>query len=89
LLRIAACCAALRSRWNERIVEYASQVTSRSTRSRNGDGLHVPYRARGTHPTYVQMYLGHASVQLTFCRYSPGVSTMGSDTADAIDEALG
>ena len=45
--------------------------------------------ARGTHPTYVQKSLGHASVQLTLDRYSHWMPTMGRNTADGIDEALG
>ena len=31
--------------------------------------------SRGTHPTYVQKSLGHASVQLTLDRYSPATRT--------------
>jgi integrase len=45
--------------------------------------------ARGTHPTYVQKSLGHASVQLTLDRYSHWMPSMGRKTADGIDEALG
>ena len=45
--------------------------------------------ARGTHPTYVQKSLGHASVQLTLDRYSHWMPSMGRNTAEAIDEALG
>jgi integrase len=45
--------------------------------------------ARGTHPTYVQKSLGHASVQLTLDRYSHWMPSMGRNTADGIDEALG
>ena len=44
--------------------------------------------ARGTHPTYVQKSLGHASVQLTLDRYSHWMLSMGRNTADGIDEAL-
>ena len=44
---------------------------------------------RGTHPTYVQKSLGHASVQLTLDRYSHWMPSMGRNTADGIDEALG
>ena len=44
--------------------------------------------ARGTHPTYVQKSLGHASVQLTLDRYSHWMPSMGRNTADAIDKAL-
>jgi integrase len=45
--------------------------------------------ARGPHPTYVQKSLGHASVQLTLDRYSHWMPSMGRNTADGIDEALG
>ena len=45
--------------------------------------------ARGTHPTYVQKSLGHASVQLTLDRYSNWMPSMGRDTADGMNEALG
>ena len=38
--------------------------------------------ARGTHPTYVQKYLGHATVQLTLDRYSHWMPSMGRNTAD-------
>ena len=44
--------------------------------------------SRGTHPTYVQKLLGHASVQLTLDRYSHWMPTMGKHTANAMDEAL-
>ncbi len=44
---------------------------------------------RGTHPKYVQHLLGHASVQLTLDRYSHWMPSMGRNTADGIDEALG
>jgi integrase len=45
--------------------------------------------SRGTHPTYVQKSLGHASVQLTLDRYSHWMPSMGCITAEGIDEALG
>jgi len=45
--------------------------------------------SRGTHPTYVQKSLGHASVQLTLDRYSHCMPSMGRNTASAMDEALG
>jgi integrase len=44
--------------------------------------------ARGTHPTHVQRYLGHASVQLTLDRYSHWMPSMGHNTAEGIDVAL-
>jgi integrase len=44
--------------------------------------------ARGTHPTYVQKSLGHASVQLTLDRYSHWMPSMGRNTAEGMDEAL-
>jgi integrase len=45
--------------------------------------------SRGTHPTYVQKLLGHASVQLTLDRYSHWMPSMGKHTANAMDEVLG
>src|SRR5215208_7022975 len=45
--------------------------------------------SRGTHPTYVQKSLGHASVQLTLDRYSHWMPSIGHNTAKGIDEALG
>jgi integrase len=45
--------------------------------------------ARGTHPTYVQKSLGHASVQLTLDRYSHWIPSMGRATAEGMEEALG
>jgi integrase len=45
--------------------------------------------SRGTHPTYVQKSLGHASVQLTLDRYSHWMPSMGRNTAEGIEEALG
>jgi integrase len=45
--------------------------------------------SRGTHPTYVQKSLGHASVQLTLDRYSHWMPSMGRNTAEGIDVALG
>ena len=44
---------------------------------------------RGTHPTYVQKSLGHASVQLTLDCYSHWMPSMGRNTAEGIEEALG
>ncbi len=44
--------------------------------------------ARGTHPTYVQKSLGHASVQLTLDTYSHWMPSMGRSTAEGIDAAL-
>ena len=44
--------------------------------------------SRGTHPTYVQKLLGHASVQLTLDRYSHWMPSMGKRTASAMDDAL-
>jgi integrase len=45
--------------------------------------------ARGTHPKYVQHLAGHASIQLTFDRYSHWMPSMSRNTADGMDEALG
>ena len=44
---------------------------------------------RGTHSTYAQKSLGHSSVQLTLDRYSHWMPSMGRNTAEGIDEALG
>jgi integrase len=44
--------------------------------------------SRGTHPTFVQKLLGHASIQLTLDRYSHWMPSMGKLTASAMDEAL-
>src|SRR5918995_683705 len=38
--------------------------------------------ARGTHPTYVQKSLGHASIQLPLARYSHWMPSMGRNTAN-------
>ena len=45
--------------------------------------------SRGTHPTYAQKALGHASVQLTLERYYHWMPSMGRNSAEGIDEALG
>jgi integrase len=45
--------------------------------------------ARGMHPKYVQHLAGHTSVQLTLDRYSHWMPSMGRNTADGMDEALG
>jgi integrase len=45
--------------------------------------------ARGTHPKYVQHLAGHASVQLTLDRYSHWMPSMGRNTAERMDGALG
>ncbi len=44
---------------------------------------------RGTHPKYVQHLAGHASIQLTLDRYSHWMPSMGRNTAEGMDEALG
>ena len=41
------------------------------------------------HPKYVQHLLGHASIRLTLDRYSHWMPSMGRNTAEGIDEALG
>ena len=46
-------------------------------------------RPRGTHPKLVQCLLGHASIQLTLDRYSHWMPSMGRNTAEGMDEALG
>ncbi len=45
--------------------------------------------AKGIHPTYVQKLLGHSSIRLTLDLYSHWMPSMGSHTADGVDEALG
>jgi integrase len=45
--------------------------------------------ACGTHPTYGQKSLGHSSAQLTLDRYSHWMPSVGRNTAEGIDEALG
>ena len=45
--------------------------------------------SKGVHPTYVQKSLGHASVQLTLDRYSHWMPSMGRNTGEGIDGALG
>jgi integrase len=45
--------------------------------------------ARGMHPKDLQYLAGHASIQLTLDRYSHWMPSMGRNTADGIDEALG
>jgi hypothetical protein len=45
-----------------------------------------------THSTrsrYVQLLVGHASTQLTLDRYSHWMPSMGRNTAEGTDEALG
>ena len=44
--------------------------------------------ARGTHPTYVQRSLGHASVTLALDVYSRWMPSMSRDTVSAIGVAL-
>jgi integrase len=45
--------------------------------------------SKGVHPKYVQQALGHASIQLTLDRYSHWMPSMGRNTAEGMDEALG
>jgi hypothetical protein len=45
--------------------------------------------AHGTHPKLVHHLLGYASIQLTLDRYSHWMPSMGRNTADGMDEALG
>jgi hypothetical protein len=44
---------------------------------------------RSTHLKYGQHLTEHASIQLTLKRYSHWMPSMGRDTAEGIDEALG
>jgi integrase len=45
--------------------------------------------ARRKHPKYVQHLAGHASIQLTPDCFSHWISSMGRDTADGMNKALG
>ncbi len=40
-------------------------------------------------PKYIQHLAGHASMQLTLDRYSHWMPSMGRNTAEGMDEALG
>jgi integrase len=48
----------------------------------------LPYCRLVAHPKLVQHLLSHASIQLTFDRYSHWMPSMGRSTADGMDEAL-
>jgi len=76
LLRVAACCTVLRSRW------YQSGINS-------GNSCFAILPIRSTHLKYVQHLTRHASIQLTLDRYSLLMPSMGRNTAEGIDEALG
>jgi integrase len=76
LLRVAARCTVLRSRW------YQSGINS-------ANGCFAILPIRSTHLKYVQHLTGHATIQLTVDRYSHWLPSMGRNTAEGIDEALG
>ena len=76
LLWVAACCTVLRSRW------YQSGINS-------GNSCFAILPIRSTHLKYVQHLTEHASIQLTVDRYSHWIASMGRNTAEGIDEALG
>jgi integrase len=76
LLRLAECCTVLRSRW------YQSGINS-------GNSCFAILPIRSTRLKYVQRLAGHASIQLTLERYSHRMPSMGRNTAEGIDEALG
>jgi hypothetical protein len=76
LLRVAACCTVLRSRW------YQSGINS-------GNSCFAILPIRSTHLKYGQHLTEHASIQLTLERYSHWMPSMGRNTAEGIDEALG
>jgi hypothetical protein len=76
LLRVAQCCTVLRSRW------YQSGINS-------ANGCFAILPIRSTHLKYVQHLTGHATIQLTVDRYSHWLPSMGRNTAEGIDEALG
>jgi len=44
--------------------------------------------SRGVHPVYVQKLLGHASISLTFDKYSHFMPSMAEVTASEMDAAL-
>ena len=44
---------------------------------------------RDTRPKYVQHLAGHVSIQLTLGRYSRWMPSMGRDTTDKMEGALG
>jgi integrase len=76
LLGVAECCTVLRSRW------YQSGINS-------GNRRFVILPIRSTHLMYVQHLTGHASIQLTLDPYSHWMPSMGRNTANGIDDALG
>jgi hypothetical protein len=75
-LRLAGCCTVLRSRW------YQSGINS-------DNSCFAILPIRSTHLKYVQHLTEHASIQLTLDRYSHWIPSMGRNTADSMDEALG
>jgi hypothetical protein len=75
-LRFALCCTVLRSRW------YQSGINS-------GNSCFAILPIRSTHLKYVQHLTEHASIQLTLDRYSHWMPSMGRNTAEGIDGALG
>ena len=76
LLRLAACSTVLRSRW------YQSGINS-------GNSCSTILPIWSTHLKYGQHLTEHASIQLTLERYSHWMPSMGRNTAEGIDEALG
>jgi integrase len=76
LLYLALGCNVLRSRW------YQSGINS-------GNSCFTILPIRSTHLKYVQHLTGHASIQLTLDCYSHWMPSMGRDTANSMDEALG
>jgi integrase len=50
---------------------------------------HTAATLRGVHPKLVQELLGHASIALTFDRYSHWTPSMDEQTARAMEAALG
>jgi hypothetical protein len=76
MLHRALCCTVLRSRW------YQSGINS-------ANGCFAILPIRSTHLKYVQHLTGYANIQLTLERYSHWMPSMGRNTAEGIDEALG
>jgi hypothetical protein len=68
---------------------HRTSSTGTSSPSQSAQGFAIfAATTSGTHPKYVQQLLGHASIQLTFDRYSHWMPSMGKHTASAMDYTL-
>jgi hypothetical protein len=76
LLCLAASCTVLRSRWYQSGINF-------------GNSCFAILPIRSTHLKYVLHLTEHASIQLTLDRYSHWMPSVGRNTADGMDEALG